>query len=240
MKIDKSGVYAIVTGDVIASSKLPDASRRLLHQAMRDASKAVRAAFGRAAPLNVDIFRGDGWQLLVTDPSRALRASLLYRAHLRSRMESDSVDTRMVIAIGAIDFIPGKRVTEGDGPAYRLSGSALETMSRTENMRFVLPGMPEETALNIMVQLVDWIASRWSDKQALAVSGALRGWKQDRIAKTCWPEPISQQAVAQHLERAGWNSIELVLTFSEDSIVRFLSKQQPGSIESIDNTPQSL
>jgi len=36
------------------------------------------------------------------------------------------------------------------------------------------------------------------------VTGALRGWKQEKIAETWWKKKVSQQAVAQHLARAGW------------------------------------
>ena len=93
-------------------------------------------------------------------------------------------------------------------------------------MRFSFPGPREEETLDVVVQLVDGLASRWSDRQALAVSGALRGWKQAKIASTCWKQPISQQAVAQHLDRAAWTSIELALGFFERTINGLLEREQ--------------
>lgn len=226
MRIEQNRAYGVVTGDVIASSELSGRRRQALHEAMRATSKDLREAFAKSVPLEVDIFRGDSWQMLVTEPQLALRVGLFYRAGLRSQMQSHQFDIRMAIALGTIDFLPGERVSEGDGEAFRLSGEALESMSKSSNMSFRLPGHAEETALNVVVQLVDAIAARWSDKQALAVTGALQGWKQDRIAKACWPKRISQQAVAQHLDRASWRSVETALSFFEETLESILEPKQ--------------
>ena len=182
-------------------------------------SSALRRAFKTAVPLPVGIFRGDSWQLLVTDPVQALRIALFYRASLRAETGARRLDTRMVIAIGRIDFIPGEQIAEGDGPAYRLSGRALESMHKRESMRLVYPSHPAERALSVVVHLLDALVSRWSDKQALAVTGALRGWSQEQIAKKSWSEPISQQAVAQHLDRAAWSYVESALAYFEETLM---------------------
>jgi hypothetical protein len=226
MRVNKNKLYAVVTGDVIASSRLSDVHRRDLHQAMTATSRALRKAFKSSVPAEVDVFRGDSWQMVLTTPASALRIALYYRAGLRSRMESHQIDMRMALAIGKIDFIPDNRVSQGDGEAFQLSGKALESMSKSVSMRFRLPGRAEERALDVVVQLVDSLAARWSDKQARAVTGALQGWKQDKIAKTCWQEPISQQAVAQHLDRAAWSSVEIGLTFFEETVQSILAKIQ--------------
>jgi hypothetical protein len=68
---------------------------------------------------------------------------------------------------------------------------------------------------DVIVRLVDAIATRWTDKQALAVSGALRGMKQEEIAEKLWEERITQQAVAQHLSRAGWEAVEKGINYFE-------------------------
>jgi len=225
MRLSKTKDHAIVTGDIIASSRLSAVERRDLHGAMSRASTALRRAFRSAVPAPVDIFRGDSWQLFVDDPTQALRIALFYRATLRAGTDSRRFDTRMAIAIGRIDFIPGDRITEGDGAAYRLSGRALESMSKHETLRLVCPSHPAERALAIVVHLLDGYVSRWTDKQALAVTGALRGWSQEKIAKKSWSEPISQQAVAQHLDRGGWIYVESAVSFVEETLSRRDDKQ---------------
>jgi hypothetical protein len=74
-----------------------------------------------------------------------------------------------------------------------------------------------ETAgtFDVIVRLIDAIATRWTDKQALAISGALRGMKQEEIAEKLWKKKITQQAVAQHLSRAGWDAVEKGIEYFE-------------------------
>ena len=121
----------------------------------------------------VDIFRGDSWQILILDPIRSLRTALFYRASLRAKMDSHQFDTRTSIAIGTIEFVPKDRVSNGDGEAYRHSGACLEKLKK-QRMWFSFPDNEREEQFNIIVQLIDALALRWTDKQALAVTGALQ------------------------------------------------------------------
>jgi hypothetical protein len=211
MKVTKDTIYAVATGDVVASSRLPAPRRRALHGAMTAAAEGLGEAWPGTLLGAVDLFRGDGWQMVLSRPELALRCGLYYRA----RLASEEFDVRFAIALGTLDFIPGRRVSEGDGEAFRRSGEALESMSRGEGMRLAFPGSPDEDALDTVVRLVDALAARWSGRQALAVTGALRGWSQEEIGRDCWPRPVSQQAVQQHLDRAAWSGIEAGLGFFE-------------------------
>ena len=220
MRVQHDKLYGVITGDVIESSKLAPASRKRLHRAMTTMSRRLENAFEPDIFGPVEIFGGDSWQAVLDRPELVLRAALFYRAGVRAAMESRTPDLRIAMAVGRIDFIPGQRVSEGDGPAFRLSGRALDAIGRGSGMRFRFPDLPQERSLDTVVRLVDALASRWSDKQALAMTGALQGWQQDKIAKTCWPRPISQQAVQQHLERAAWHSIAGALDFVEHTLAR--------------------
>jgi hypothetical protein len=218
MKTQLDKIYAIITGDIVASSLLSSNRRKMLHKVMVDSSKVLQDEFKDAVLMGVDIFRGDSWQIILSKPAKALRLALFYRAILRAKMESHRFDTRMAIALGHVDFIPGNRASEGYGEAYQLSGKALESMPKARNMSFVFPGMELEKGLNVVIQLIDSISSRWSDKQALAVTGGLRGWKQEKIAEKWWKKKVSQQAVAQHLSRAGWYPVEKGILFFEQCL----------------------
>ncbi len=218
MKTQPDKLYAVITGDIVASSLLSSSKREMLHKVMMDSSKVLQDEFKDAVPMGVDIFRGDGWQIIISKPAKVLRLALFYKAMLRAKMESHRFNTRMAIALGHVDFIPGNRVSEGYGEAYQLSGKALERMPKASNMSFVFPGMELEKVLNVVIQLIDSISSRWSDRQALAVTGALRGWKQEKIAEKWWKKKVSQQAVAQHLSRAGWHPVEKGILFFEQCL----------------------
>ncbi len=221
MRIKRGKLYAVITGDIVGSSRLPEYDRRKLHGVMQKGSVALHESFGETVPLDVDIFRGDSWQLLVAYPLEAFRIGLFYRAFIRVRMKSKEVDTRMSIAVGTIDFVPGERVSSGDGEAYRRSGDALTKMVRPCRMWFEVPGkMSGEcpAAAEAVVQLIDVLATNWTEKQAQAITGALRGWTQEQIASSWREKRITQQAVAQHLDRAGWHAVAKGLSFFEDSL----------------------
>lgn len=218
MKIEAGKLYAVITGDIVDSSKLPPEKRQQLHNVMKEGSKALLKAFKKDVSMGVDIFRGDSWQMLVSDPSQSIRLGLFYRAYIKSRMALSKVDTRMAIGVGTIDFIPGTNVSEGDGEAYRHSGKMLAEMSKSVCMRFTFPGNEKSAALDMIVQLVDAIVKRrWTDKRSLAITGALQGWKQDRIA-LLWDKPIKQQSVVDHLNGADWKSVAMAISFFEKSL----------------------
>jgi hypothetical protein len=61
---------------------------------------------------------------------------------------------------------------------------------------------------------VDVLGMNWSGKQALAITGALQGLKQEKIGSLREP-PITQQSVNRHLQRADWFAIEKAIGFLE-------------------------
>jgi hypothetical protein len=223
MKIEKGRWYAVLTGDIVQSTRLSVDQLQKLGQLLGVIGKELSR--WPSVPLPLSQYRGDSWQLLLSDPRQALRVSLYVRASLRSHFEKQRMDTRVAIGIGPIDFLPGNRVTEGNGPAYRLSGAGLSKMGWR---RLYIPSAVDinKTGLHkrqiddvqVMLDLVDFIVQHWTPAQATGVLGALRGWTQERIAQE-WPvKPITQQGVANHLRRAGWDAVESALKWFEDRI----------------------
>jgi len=227
MKIERGRIYAVVTGDIIASSKLPPHERKRLLDVMQAASKALRSFLKDVVPFDVDIFRGDSWQLLVAKPEKALNAALYFRAFLMAKMAPKRVDTRLAIGVGSVDFVSQDRVSKGDGEAFRQSGRALENLKGYHRMTFAFPeGMDEQVTLAVktVVYLMDALVMKWTPKQAQAVLAVLEGKNQEEIGKS-WPSgPISQQAVAQHLTKAGWHSLFHGIDFVEKELEMICSE----------------
>jgi hypothetical protein len=218
MKITPGKLYAVITGDIVASTKLPESMRLKLHNAMVNGGKELRRIFPLAVPWNLEIFRGDSWQLVVTDPSLSLRIALYYRAFLRAHLEKFKVESRLAIAVGTIDFMPSNRISAGDGQAFQKSGRLLEKIPKHSRMTFAIAGREKKDinlVLEIVVLLLDTLAKRWTPRQAQAIAYVMQGWTQEKIANNFLPNPISQQAVAQHLDRAEWFAIEKGLIFFE-------------------------
>jgi hypothetical protein len=209
----------VITGDVVGSSKLSPHQRKKLLVTLKRAARSVQKAFGKNVPFGIDIFRGDSWQLFVFDPSKSIRVGLFMRAAFKAQWGKGKNDTRIAIGVGTVDFIPSDRISEGDGEAFRLSGTALETMRKNTRMRIALPDKDRENTMNVVLQLIDTLASRWTDRQAYAVMGALQGLKQDEIAQR-WENATTQQNIAKHLSGSGWNSIGNALSYLENNFYK--------------------
>jgi len=237
MKIDPKKNYAVITGDFIGFSGLPAEVRQRMYFVLKECGKELSKAFPGILPCEIDVFRGDGWQALINDSALSLRAALFIRAYVRSQFwrktpETDSgwkpgasgvtIDTRLAIGIGPVDYVPENRAAAGDGPAFRRSGKLLEQMASpiAGTMRFAADGVCDAQTgrlLDGVALLSGDLADQWSPGQALAITGWLRGWTHLQIARL-WPDGIAPQTVGRYLQEAGWNAIQHGLKVFEDAL----------------------
>lgn len=212
--------YGVITGDIVGSSNLSPKEREDLLAEILRASDAVRKAFPKEVPLPLGVFRGDGWQVVVNTPRRALRVGVFIRAWLMSRApEGQHLDTRMAVAIGPLSFVPAGNVLAGDGEAYRLSGRALDALKEPQRLALVWPESagPLKGALDAFAPVLDAVIQRWTSRQARAVLGRLLGLTQEAIARD-WPEEVTRQAIAGHLDRSQWEAVESFLLWLESNL----------------------
>lgn len=203
-------LQAVLTGDIVGSSKLNQDEREILPKKILEASAMLQDSFS-CVPFQIRIFRGDSWQFIVSDPEKSLRIGLMFRSLVQTSFEANPLDTRIGIGIGSINFLPEENLSSGDGEAFRRSGSALENMDRKRYLDAFFPefwNWPMTELLREVLLWVDFQARNWTPGQAAAVSGALLGRTQVGIAKKEFQGEITQQAVAQHLKRGGWFAVQ--------------------------------
>lgn len=208
--VDKNEVYAILTGDIVGSSKLTTTQRKKLLGILKKTSQELRRMYKNIVPFKIDIFRGDSWQLFVADPKFSLRIALLFRSTLKGKMDIRGFDSKIFIGVGTIDSLPGERVSLGHGEAFILSGRGLENL-RKNRMGIDYPAFDKNDYLKVIIELVDVFASNWTVKQSIAIRGALKDWSQQRIAESWEGDELTQQAVQKHLVSSHWSAIESVL-----------------------------
>ncbi len=228
MTIDKKKIYAVLTGDIVGSTKLANDDRQNLRQVLYLASDKISQYFHDYVPYKIDIFRGDSWQFVVSDPSKSLRIGLFYRLLIREGMKAKQIDTRISIGLGTASFIPDNDLSSGDGEAFRLSGEALEKLPRSTRMNIEFPKRFQSDindAIAVIVKLIDLRAGDWTKPQAKAISGAMLEFTQEEIADSWFEKEITQQAIAQHLKRAGWSTIELGIEYFEKLIPRIINPE---------------
>lgn len=223
-KDTRQPVYAVLTGDLIDSTRLDTPSReearKLVLSSVNDLNDWLpknKVVYG-----DPEIFRGDQWQALLAQPKFALRAVLFVRAKLIAM----GFDTRISVGIGSVDHISKSSISMSDGDAFLRSGHGLDDMNTDSEFAISLPTRMEtnERWVKIVVELAGAIVSDWSELQAEAVRFAIdpkKNYSQKQIAENL---DVSAQAVSDRLKVAKWKALkEAILGFEEFDWVGVLS-----------------
>jgi len=125
-------LYAVITGDVVGSSKLEPAVRHALLDLLAASFATVDECFGPMES-RFAIYRGDSFQGVLSNPRTAMHAALLLRASIRAglpgtRFPKDP-DVYLAVGIGTISSLPEGQGAMGDGEAFRRSGPALDDLT---------------------------------------------------------------------------------------------------------------
>jgi hypothetical protein len=214
-----SGWVAVLTGDVVGSSKLPPELRERLHEGLQVGIDNVGSGS------EGEIFRGDSFQIVLDEPARALRAALRMRCHLRASSPNalgKPLDTRVAVGIGKVSF-RAEKVIESDGEAFQLSGRGLDELLSTRKRRLMIrtPDAELNTSLDVICAFLDAMVNGYSARQAEAVGLLLDGMKQTEIAQRIG---IGQSSVNQRIQSAHWPAIEYALGYFE----RVIPEQFPN------------
>ncbi len=205
---------AVLTGDIIKSSRLPAAALEAAMDALSAAAEAMSgwegahaARFGR--------FRGDGWQCLAPSPALGLRAALFMRANLRAL--DGEADTRISLGIGPGTLPATGELAAASGPAFEVSGRGLDRMPRGQQLAIGWsappPGAP---AIGAIFALCDEISRLWTARQAEVLVETLSpGDESQRTLAS--QRGISQQAIAKRLSAGGDWALQRALAALEGS-----------------------
>jgi hypothetical protein len=196
----KNKIYAVITGDIVKSGKFGSdrgKALKILKDALNSLNNFKRKSIGGIS----DIFRGDSFQIVISEPAYALEIAIYLKAKLLSKnIKGKIIDVRIATGIGNIESINSKNIKESDGEAFRLSGSALDNISKYR--RFSIKSSIDELnkQLEFISSSIDSITRRWSTEQAEAILLWLKGYTQTSIGKKLG---ISQPAVNQRLQLGG-------------------------------------
>lgn len=226
----KSGLYAVITGDIVGSTKFTISQRSDLLAVLKISFETIEEIFPNTIRAPFEIHRGDSFQGVLSKPEIALAAAVIIRAILRYRFETKNrrkaLDARVAVGIGSIDFLPEGRGSEGDGEAFRLSGPILDDMKGDQRLLIRTPVESIDSEFNTECALLDVIINRWSSEQAQAILCQIKGFTQEKTAKELG---ISQPAVRLRLQSAGGWAVEEFLKRYEQQISEIIS---PGAYNS--------
>lgn len=201
----------VITGDIIGSSRRTpqsvDAAMTVLSEAAerfeRWRPKRARSRFTR--------YRGDGWHLVIYDPTRSLRAAMYLRARLRAA--NIGAETRLSMGIGNVQTFGTTDLSDATGAAFILSGHGLDRMGRSHTMAIAGEGItPMHSAV---VVLAAERSRRWSPEQAQAIALALDGDTATQ-ADVAQHLSISTQAVNLRLTAGGYQALREAIDIWEN------------------------
>jgi len=199
-------LYAVITGDVRNSTRLPVADLIRLPSVLKEIFNTLNLFLEKKGQwLKYSIFRGDSFQLVI-EPASAFETVLFVRAGLRSAFPATvarAVDCRLAVAIGTVENM-SDNITESTGEAFIQSGRLLDELKKSFLMAIYTPNPSITSELNTELALCDELIRRWTHSQALLVPKLLNADAQSFIADKTG---ISQSAVAKKLQSMGWLSI---------------------------------
>lgn len=223
--------YAVLTGDIIKSSRLAANEMELVRANLTGAVNRARRWKRGLVQGQPEFFRGDAWQLLLTDPALALRVSVHLRASL---LATGLADTRVAIGLGEVSENSSKRVSLSTGQAFVLSGKALDKMTRYSKMTIEVPQSagPLSDWLRVVGHLCDSLIGQWTMRQAELVRAAVHRKEPDseRIGQSLKPA-VSKQAVAKGLSGANWYVLREAIRLFEETSWGTVLRQTPQTTE---------
>ena len=190
-------IGAIITGDIVDSTKMTKSERTAMLQLLQSLSE-------RLSPLcktNIEIFRGDRFRLKVTEITKTLQITLAIRAIIRANKfagNNEQWDARLAIGIGTLDYETDSLSTS-DGEAYRLSGRGLDQIG---GARLYIETPWEEVNKELMVSTLfaDDIVTGWTQSQSrIMYEKLVKDQNQEQIGKIL---EVSQQSVSKTLKAA--------------------------------------
>ncbi|MGQ9643525.1 MAG: hypothetical protein ACUVT3_06680 [Ignavibacterium sp.] len=213
----KLKLYSVITADVVKSSKLSITKHKQLIDIIKKCSSEIQKVIPGTFQYTPEYFRGDSWQIVLKKPEHALAVVLFYRAFIRANMKISFLDARMAISLGSIDFV---KKSFGVGEAYKISGEALDLKGK-RRLKFIFNEKEISLLLDLIVENTDFISSKWTVRQSQIIILALSGYNQLQIAKKI---KVSQQAISQQLDSAGWSVISKNIDFFKNTVLKLNNK----------------
>lgn len=156
-------IGAIITGDIVDSTKMIAEERNSMLCMLQTLPELLSAL----TKIELEIFRGDSFQVRVENPVNSLKVALAIRAHIRSFKFAEynrQWDARLAIGIGTMEY-ENVTLATSDGEAYRASGRALDVIGKSR-LKIGTPWEEVNKELHVSTAFADDIVSGWTQSQS--------------------------------------------------------------------------
>jgi hypothetical protein len=224
---------ATISADIISSTLLEVEHRLFLEEQLTSFLSTLRKRF-RNDGFYGRLVKGDYIECALKRTKNALRIALLLKVYIKSMNIKDgknksrlknfkSYGVRVAIGIGELTvFDPGKGIL--DGEAIYLSGRAIGGLSSYGKERVVIKNSlffksnrkDWDDCFEPFCNLLDVLFSKMTRLQSEIIYYKLLGKTEEEIKNIL---KKSQSTINQHSTTAGWNAIESVIKYFEQTIV---------------------
>jgi hypothetical protein len=159
------GYIGIITGDIVNSTEiLKSGHREELLDVLKNTVSEINSAC-QSDDIKMEIYRGDGFQIIVKNFSETLKIALIIRTALIANSK-DNIrwDARIGIGIGEGEYITTS-VAESDGEAFHKSGQAFDSL-KNSRIAIQTPDSDFNNELFVSTAFADDIITNWTKTQA--------------------------------------------------------------------------
>lgn len=197
-------MIAVITGDIIRSK---NANPKVWMQDL----KFILSEFGKNS-MDWEIYRGDEFQLEITNYKEALYVTFLIKSYLKSR----NIAVRLAIGIGEKSF-NSEKISERNGSAYMLSGTLLEKIKKEKiTLAIQSENKDKDESINLMLQLTNSLMDNWlaSSAEIVYLQFTNQEKSQEELGGLL---NISQAAISKRTKRAHFELIKKVDLYYRDN-----------------------
>lgn len=201
MSLRKPVVGAVLTGDIVNSTRLIPEKEKEIFERLRNALlKGYLYEF----------YRGDSFQIYVEKPEEALSLALACRALAIQFADRTTMDFDMRISIGIGEVsLPLQNLGTAKGTAFLLSGREFDTLKEKGRRLIMVCGDHKaDIGFEVMSDYLDSIFKKMTAKQADVVYELLQGVTQQQLAITL---DKSKSTISQLASDGQWPEIERLL-----------------------------
>lgn len=162
-KIQIMKIGAIITGDIVDSTKMVAEERNSMLRMLQSLPDLLLPL----TKIDLEIFRGDSFQIRVGRSVDSLKVALAIRSHIRSFKFAEhnrQWDARLAIGIGTLEYENGSLATS-DGEAYRASGRGLDSIGKNR-LTIETPWEEVNKELRVSTAFADDIITGWTQSQS--------------------------------------------------------------------------
>jgi len=207
----KTDCVAVLTADIIHSTRYTKAERQRIDRVLMKAFTEVNRVYPRALQTKpaFRVTAGDEFQCVFADVPESFNILTYLRCVCATSGLKPPLTFRASIGVGSISVSGKTSPYEEDGEAFVRSRRGLEQLEKEKRTRWtkIITGNQDaDAAIDVILLLLDKMQQDWTVPQWEAVKWILAGQTREQVSKKL---KVAHQNVTKRLAAAGWQAFKV-------------------------------